>query len=577
MRIAASFVGAQIIALWTLLGPIANEPWLQGFRGYFANDQMSYAAIATTVANGLLTPVEPLTQTGVSHYPSAWYIIVGLASMVTGLPVYAAWQVLGLIGLGVSLALLGIIGFRLTRNALTPLLPALAIMTGTLSVTMSDTWFTSLQHHAVIWGPFGTLFTLNAEAIGVMVTAVIFTWLVARAMKRNSPSESMTTPIIVSAIVSGTLANVQTYAFLTVTSLLASFLAAYALITLPNVRRLFATLTLVGLILLTGPFVAAAVGPLPLFALLLLATLPASWPLLRSHVVLTAVTLSAFVLAASPQVVRVLTGLLQGDDFLTYRQESTQDLSVPVLPLLMSALPMIALSAVLLIAALAQQRGREGLTLIASLVALWVGAAIMSTNSVWGFSQEPYRFWLQYSIVGLFFLATLLPWAWSRSRQLHEAPARGVAALTISVALLWVVSLMDVWAFRQDAQTQAIIDLETDYTRALSSLVGPTSELTLASACTDPQFLRLATSAPVAFFNRGLAWPDHRVEIDSLMKSDPSQAAELPLLAAAGVQNVITDSACVPDWSFGDARVQPLKVADYDGGFLTLWQVSTGP
>jgi hypothetical protein len=83
----AAFLGAQGVMLWLLLGPLADQPWLQGFRAYFSNDQLSYAAIATTVANGTFAPVEPLTETGVSFYPSGWYYVIGAVSLVTGAPV----------------------------------------------------------------------------------------------------------------------------------------------------------------------------------------------------------------------------------------------------------------------------------------------------------------------------------------------------------------------------------------------------------------------------------------------------------------------------------------------------------
>ncbi len=49
-----------------LLGPVTNRAWLRGIRAYFSSNQLSYAAIATTVANCTFAPVEPLTETGVS-------------------------------------------------------------------------------------------------------------------------------------------------------------------------------------------------------------------------------------------------------------------------------------------------------------------------------------------------------------------------------------------------------------------------------------------------------------------------------------------------------------------------------
>ena len=47
--LASSFLGAQSVMLWLLLGPLADQPWLQGFRNYFSGGHMSYA-IGTAIA-----------------------------------------------------------------------------------------------------------------------------------------------------------------------------------------------------------------------------------------------------------------------------------------------------------------------------------------------------------------------------------------------------------------------------------------------------------------------------------------------------------------------------------------------
>ena len=47
-----SFIGAQALTLVAVFSPVANEGWLSGFRNYFSNDQLSYAAIATNVSHG---------------------------------------------------------------------------------------------------------------------------------------------------------------------------------------------------------------------------------------------------------------------------------------------------------------------------------------------------------------------------------------------------------------------------------------------------------------------------------------------------------------------------------------------
>ena len=562
--------------LWILFGPLAGQPWLQGFRNYFANDQLSYAAIATTVGNGTFAPVEPLTETGVSFYPSGWYYVIGTVSVVTGAPVHALWQILGLLAVGIAIALLGLLGYRLTRNPIAPLLPALALATGTFSTFVAGDWFTYLGYHAVIWGPFGTLFTLNAESIGIMTVAVIFTWLVASALT-NDQRRRPTAAIVITAAILGLLANVQTYSFFTGTSLAVAFLTTYALFTRPSKVRLLAKIISIGVVLLLGSFIAEIIGPLPLFGLLLLATLPAHWPLIKENAALAITVVVVFAVTASPQVIRTALGLVTGDDFLGYRQASTEDLGVDIGPALIAALPLIVIAATLLTASLATPRSPHAKTITAAITSLAAGVAIMASNDLWGFDQEPYRFWLQYSIVGLLSLATLLPWAWRRIRELNTPAARSVLALSVAAAVVWVISLADVVTFRDYARNQGLIMIDDEYGNALRSLVGPDSTLVLSSACFDPQILRLITGAPVVHYNTGLAWPQNKDAFDRIL--DPGRVAVSdPLqLADAGISYIITDSACDEEWSYGDARVQPERIESYPGGTLTLWRIAVAP
>ena len=141
----ASFLIGQACAIAVVAGPLLGTRWWEGFRAYFANDQMSYAAIATNVANGVLAPVEPFTMTGVSHYPSGWYVVLGLAARVTGAPVWVIWQVLGALAVMTIIATLGWIAWRVSRRAWAPLLPGLALFTGTLALRTSGDWFTLLE------------------------------------------------------------------------------------------------------------------------------------------------------------------------------------------------------------------------------------------------------------------------------------------------------------------------------------------------------------------------------------------------------------------------------------------------
>lgn len=578
VTLGASFIGAQVVVLTALLLPIVQASWLQGFRNYFANDQLSYAAIATTVSHGSINPLEPLTETGTSFYPSAWYYVIGIVSWVTGAPVYAVWQVVGLIAVGVGIALLGRLSYQLSGNPLSPLLPGLALVTGTFSVLSVGYWYTSLGYHAVIWGPFGTLFTLNAESIGVMIVAVVFTWVTVSALqvvRRNSRFPSVV--LVVAAGVLGLLANIQTYSFFTGTSLLVAFGACVGLFLRPGRWRLLAVLVGLALVLVFGRLVAEVVGPLPLFGLMLLAMLPAYWPLIQEQLLVAVATVFAFGLAASPQVVRTAFGLVSGDDFLNYRQASTEDLGIDFGPALLGALPLIALMVTLLVAAFIRPHTPESKVVTAMVVALAGGALVMSMNDLWGFEQEPYRFWLQYSIVGLLSLATVLPWAWKRRVEVQRGAARTVVMVSVVAGMLWAASLGDVLAFRDYARSQGVIAAEDDYGQALREVVGEDSGMVLSSTCLDPQILRLITGAPVAYFNRGLAWPEKREEIDQLLDPGRVAASDPAQIAAAGVAFVLTDSACENEWSYQDARVQPERIQPYPGGTLTLWRVAPAP
>ena len=91
-----SIVLAELITLALSLGPLVGSPWWQGFRAYFSHDQLSYAAIATNVSQGNFATVEPLTETGISHYPSLWYYVIGSVSWLTHIPVWLVWTILGL-------------------------------------------------------------------------------------------------------------------------------------------------------------------------------------------------------------------------------------------------------------------------------------------------------------------------------------------------------------------------------------------------------------------------------------------------------------------------------------------------
>jgi hypothetical protein len=572
--LALSFIGTQLIMLWVLLGPIISQGWWQGFRNYFANDQLSYAAIAITASKGSFLPVEPLTETGTSHYPSLWYLMIGGATFVTGVPVHVLWSLFGLTLTSLVLAFLGFIAYRFSHFAAAPLLPGLALLTGTLSMATNEWWFTNLTYHAVIWGPFGELFALNAGAIGLMLNVTVMTLvLMSAALPFSAKARSVL--VITGAVILGVLANVQTYSFLAGTTLVAAFLAVFALLKYPSRLRTLLTIALVATVMIAGTWIAGVIGPLPLLVLLLAATSPAVLPLMREHVSLSLIAGGAFVLASAPQVVRTLLGIAGGDDFLSYRQASTFDLGVPIGPALLAALPilLIALFTALTLIAMRSHKSTVRMTFTALLIALALGSTIMAKNDVWGFNQEPYRFWLQYSIIAIFLLTITTAWSLSQWRILTK-PWRQITAVSGAIAVLaWAVSLLDVQEFRSFAADAGVITVEGERADALRDLISPDAGLVLSSACTDPQVLKLITQAPVAFFNRGLAWPDNRVALDSFRTPDRTRDLTVEELQSARITDIVTDSACENEWLISDARVQPSAIVNYGSETFTRWQV----
>ena len=565
LAVGGSFLTAQALSLWALLGPVSNADWTKGFRAYFSNDQLSYAAIAVNSSQSIGSSAEPLTGTGVSFYPSGWYHFLGLVNNVTGVPVNLLWQVLGLAAIGIAIAILGLIAHTLSRRWWAPILPGLALFTGTLSTFIHDYWYTSLSAHAVIWGPFGTLFTLNSGAIALMGGTVALALILWHLL---APSRSNTRIFIAAALI-GLLANLHTYAFFTTASFAAAFITLTALITAKSRRRTVLVIAATGLVLVFGNPIAALIGPLPLFALLLLVTAIAAYPFIKSNLHTTFSLIALAGIAASPQVIRTLLGIASQDEFLAYRQGSSLDLGVPLIAAAVAAVPLILFAIYILFVSRAMP-GRSQEVIYSFFAATAIGAVIMSTNDLWGFNQEPYRFWLQYSIITGFLISILLAYALS-----FQQKRTGLAVLVVAV-LLWLISLADFAGFFSYAREQGVLPTQDSRALAIQELTkeipSGSRELILSSRCTDPQLLKLITSRPVAFFNYGLAWPDNREEVRDL--NERLTGNTLIGLQAAQVGYVITDSNCDSDWAYTEAGINIISITPYDSGALTLWRVT---
>ncbi len=571
-----SLIIAELLTLAMAIGPLLGSAWWTGMRNYFATDQLSYAAIATNVSQGNLAFVEPLTETGVSHYPSLWYYVIGLVSWATHLPVWFVWTLLGLAILSGAVLTVGVVAARISQRVWAPILPALALLTGTMATQTADYWYTSLQSHAVLWAPYSSIFTLNGEVAGICIGAITLALLVDALFKQDQsrPHRTPRIELLSAALLVGLLANVQTYTFFSITLVIAVFVTVRDLTRHPSHTRAYLTIAFGLLVLVFGKSIASVIGPLPLFVLLLLAMSPVLIPatLRARRVAIPALVIMA--IAASPEVVRTALGVLDKDPFLTYRESSSKGLGIIEPATLIASTAWILL---FITVALGLWRSRQA-TLSALTIALGLGFVIMPANDLWGFNQEPYRSWVQFAILSSLLLMIPLAWSLTRLRtwtREHRAVFVIAAGLTV---ITWAIGLQDFRGFWQFAHDQGVIDLQDSRAQALAELTRSTDGLLLSSRCIDPQVLKLVTRKPVAYYNLGLAWPANEPDFITFRDLKGRHAEDPQALRLANVRWAITDSACFEDWNFPtDNQLIVAGAAKYESRTgpqtLLLWQV----
>lgn len=570
----AACLAFALVSAWTLLRLPGNfNPFSNVFRGYFSSDQLSYAGISASAKNGALGLVEPFTQTGSSFYPSWWYKLIGVFANVTGLEVPAAWSVLGFgVVLG-SVVFIGFAAWRLTGKPWTPLVIGLLLWLGPLASIFFDNWVISLDSHAVMWGPYGALYPLNGEAAGLTLGScalVLGYWVISRPAW---PSFARFTLFGISGLVLGVVANFQTYSFLTLTAVTLWIIAVGGLLKAHSRRLLIITGVLLAVVLVGGPLIRGSVGALPVYALMLIPTLPGIWSLARLRLPLAVVGFVFFVLGAAPQVIWLISGTLAKDPFLTYRVDQSGDLGIPIRAFLVFGSPvLLAWGAILRV-----QIQRQGTKEIALLVGWFVAFVLLSFNDSWGFGQEPYRFWINSVIIFVFVAALTLPAA-----ELSSYFANNVnRILSILAILLIAASFWNVGAFRTYVSSQGNIDFDSPQLTAIAELVTENVSgegLLTAEPCIDPRHLKVVTGVPVAFYNLGLAWPQKKTEIDTVIAAGDSGVLDTDLMRSAGISYLLTDSACPTVWDpstkMGVSEVASTDyLADADVRQLTLWRL----
>ena len=575
--VSLTFSTSLIFALfsaWVLLRLPGNfNPFSNTFRGYFPSDQLSYAGIAASAKSGSLGLVEPFTQTGSSFYPSWWYKLIGVFANISGLEVAAAWSVLGFgVVLG-SIIFISFAAWRLTGKSWAPVVIGLLLWLGPLASILFDNWFINLNSHAVLWGPYGALYPLNGEVAGLMLgssSLVLGYWVISRPAW---PKFARFFLIGLSGLGLGVIANFQTYSFLTLSAVTLWIIAVGGLLKSRSRQLLVVSLVLLVAVLIIGPLIRGSVGALPIYALMLIPTVPGVWALARLRLPLAIIGLVSFIVGAAPQVIWMISGTLAKDPFLTYRVDQSGELGIPLWAFLVFGSPvLLAWGAILRVQIL-----RNGTREIALLVGWFIAFVVLSFNNFWGFGQEPYRFWINSVIVFVFIAALTLPSAEMSS----YFSTRGTAILSILAIVLVAASFWNVGAFRTYVASQGNIDFGSPQMKAIPLLVSENTSgegLLTAEPCIDPRHLKVVTGVPVAFYNLGLAWPEKKTEIDAVITAGDAGVLDTDLMRTAGITYLLTDSTCPTGWDpstqMGVAEIAQLDyLLDAEVRTLTLWRL----
>jgi len=565
----AAFLLAQASVFALLLSPLLNSPWASGFRNYFSLDQFSYASIATNLSHGHLAFVEPFTRTGSSYYPSLWYQFLGVFSWVTHLPVYLTWTLFGLGTVCLTVFLAGWVAWRLSGYWWAPVMPGLALAVGSFYTFTSQFWYTSLAYHAVLWGQYGTFFTLNGEVIALCAVTIAALTVILCARRSGPATRSTLIYIAGAGAIIGLTASIQTYSFFSGLVLAAVSFSIFGLLEARRQSLVMLTVALLITLWIFGNAIESIIGPLPMIGLLLGCFLPGLIPSAKRHTKPFFALVVPMILFAAPQVLRTGLGVLEQDPFLTYRQASTNALGVPLESGIVAAGVLLALVVTLLF----MPRAARPNWLSAVVIAVPLSGFLLANNDRWGFNQEPYRLFLQFLILGTLLLFTLTPLAVRRVRSLPTGrmiSSRLFSAGLLVTVLLFALSLADLPSFWKFAREQGVFDTKSQSSSDIAVLSGSIDDYIANGPCIDPQHLKLLSQARVPYFNRGLAWPENPEAIIGIIGNQRMGVVNLELMRSVGIDFIMTDDTCDVRWSFDQS--DGVAIENKRGNY-TLWRL----
>lgn len=545
----ASSVLIYAIAMFSALFLSPPSP-LRAIRTFAWHDQLGYLSMVANVADGDLRDHEPVTETGANYYPRAYYTAVGLIARVLHIDAITAWNLVSVLIQLLAVAALSICLIRVSRRAWMGFLAPLPFFAGVLSFLSpeSEGWYRPLDSHAVLWGPYGALFSNNAEAAGLSIIVIAASALSAVWLRPTAPRIRVGVTLLAVAAL-GALSGFQTYSFLTGAYGLA-YVAAAVFLSHPGRRWwMIATAATIPLLFTVGPVVFDLMGQLPA---LILGLLPAAPGLLRGLIRtrgLVALYASTYALAASPQILATVSGIRRGDPFLTYRVASNVDLGVARPDALVAAL-VVALPLLTVLGLSLRRRLRVPAAVAAAAGAVWI---ILSLNDVWGPNAEPYRFWIDcFLLSGVLTAvagAAVIGAATSRTEE-RSRPAVIPLLLAGACVVVYVTGLADFGRFAVDPQMSATWNPESPRAAAVTELARSThaidGRLLLVDNCIDDRTVKATSGAPMPFYYLGMAWPENRDAVQTVMDARSRYERITAAQAeAAQIGWVLLDSACV--------------------------------
>jgi hypothetical protein len=595
---AIGWIGVAVVlylaAAWSMLFTRSDWSW-GAFRFFGSTDQLSYFAFSTNVANGHSGNVEPFTETGTVSYPRYYYLALGAIARILHASPAVVWTISGLFVQVILVVAIGVTCILFTRRSWTGVLAIVPFIVGTMSIVTGNTWYTPMQSHAVLWGPFAVLFPLNGEAFGLCVGAECLLLLLLAALRIRSARARIVISLVASAII-GFLANFQTYSFLSVVYVTAYVVAAYGLVTFRRRWLIVVSLALVPVLFFIGHHLPFHGNQLVTLLLGLLPAAPGLISLVTRSRWLIVVCVAIAGITASPSVIGVLVAIHDHDPFLLYRVASSVGLGVTWWTGLVGSLVVSVPLVLLFIVGVRRRRP----IWVAYPIGAFTAWLLLSSNDLWGANQEPYRLWIDvFTIVVVSSLplvvsaiqellrpgdrivdaplplsGPMIPWRAAEPAGRRESLVYRVAVVV--VCALVAISAIDWGVFYSTQHQTALIQLQGSRQTAIREAADAAGGgLILPDTCIDPEIVKAVSGRPIAYINTGMAWSNHYLAVETLNATRPAGTLDLRAAHTAGVAWVLTESTCSANWPHKySSHLKIDKTFTYGSGSIVLWRVS---